>query len=87
MLLPYHLRWGPPITISCLFLVLFLQYLLRIPQSIGASGIMLIFLGMITVSLSETHFCVLNMYWGGGGILIHQRQVCLWGTSASVETE
>ncbi|MPC38435.1 hypothetical protein E2C01_031942 [Portunus trituberculatus] len=32
MLLTCLLRWGPPITTSFLFLVLFLQSLLRIPQ-------------------------------------------------------
>ncbi|MPC10867.1 hypothetical protein E2C01_003510 [Portunus trituberculatus] len=37
MLLPYLLRWAPPITISFLYLALFLQSLLRIPQSGGAS--------------------------------------------------
>ncbi|MPC55775.1 hypothetical protein E2C01_049719 [Portunus trituberculatus] len=31
MLLPYFLRWAPPITTSFLYLVLFLQFLLRIP--------------------------------------------------------
>ncbi|MPC21100.1 hypothetical protein E2C01_014073 [Portunus trituberculatus] len=60
MLLPYLLRWAPPTTISFLYLVLFLLFLPRIPQSRGASGIMLFFPGTITVSVSETHLCVLN---------------------------
>ncbi|MPC51383.1 hypothetical protein E2C01_045227 [Portunus trituberculatus] len=60
MLLPYRLRWAPLITVSYLYLVLFLQSLLRIPQSRGASGIMWILPGMITVSMSENHLCVLN---------------------------
>ncbi|MPC49658.1 hypothetical protein E2C01_043468 [Portunus trituberculatus] len=38
MLSPFHLHWAPPITISFLYLVLFLQSLLKIPQSGGASG-------------------------------------------------
>ncbi|MPC12905.1 hypothetical protein E2C01_005620 [Portunus trituberculatus] len=59
MLLPYLLRWVPPITTSYLYLVLFLQSLLRIPKA-KVTGIMLIFPGMITVSLSEIHLCVLN---------------------------
>ncbi|MPC63039.1 hypothetical protein E2C01_057130 [Portunus trituberculatus] len=37
---PYLPCWAPPITISFLYLVLFLQSLLRIPQSRGASGIL-----------------------------------------------
>ncbi|MPC12333.1 hypothetical protein E2C01_005021 [Portunus trituberculatus] len=45
MLLPCLLRWVPPITISYLYFVLFFQSLLRIPQSGGASAIMLIFPG------------------------------------------
>ncbi|MPC99853.1 hypothetical protein E2C01_095295 [Portunus trituberculatus] len=40
MLSPFHLRWAPPITISFLYLVLFLQSLHRIPQSKGASGVL-----------------------------------------------
>ncbi|MPC17315.1 hypothetical protein E2C01_010166 [Portunus trituberculatus] len=38
MLLPYHLHWAPPITISFLHLVLFLQSILRILICGGASG-------------------------------------------------
>ncbi|MPC46012.1 hypothetical protein E2C01_039719 [Portunus trituberculatus] len=40
MLSPFHLRWAPPITISFMYLVLFLQSLRRIPQSEGASGVL-----------------------------------------------
>ncbi|MPC94968.1 hypothetical protein E2C01_090160 [Portunus trituberculatus] len=72
MLSPFRLCWGPPITISFLYLVLFLQSLHRIRQSKGASGvlplpvggtrggIMLIFSGMIIASVSETHLFMLN---------------------------
>ncbi|MPC37285.1 hypothetical protein E2C01_030759 [Portunus trituberculatus] len=59
MVLPYLFRWAPPITISYPYLLLFFQSLLRISQSRGASGTVLIFPGMITVSVSETHLCVL----------------------------
>ncbi|MPC98281.1 hypothetical protein E2C01_093644 [Portunus trituberculatus] len=40
MLLPYLLRWVALITISYLYLALFLQSLFRIPQSGGASGVL-----------------------------------------------
>ncbi|MPC63891.1 hypothetical protein E2C01_057999 [Portunus trituberculatus] len=60
MLLSYHLCWAALITISFLYFVLFFQSFLRIPQTGGGSGIMPIFPGMITVSVSETHLFVLN---------------------------
>ncbi|MPD02417.1 hypothetical protein E2C01_097996 [Portunus trituberculatus] len=40
MLSPFHPRWAPPITISFLYLVLFLESFLRIPKSGGASGVL-----------------------------------------------
>ncbi|MPC99380.1 hypothetical protein E2C01_094790 [Portunus trituberculatus] len=40
MLFPCLLRWAPPITISFLYLVLFLQSLLRIPLSGGTSSVL-----------------------------------------------
>ncbi|MPC62882.1 hypothetical protein E2C01_056972 [Portunus trituberculatus] len=40
MLLPYLLHWAPPTTISFLYFVLSLLFLLRILQSGGASGIL-----------------------------------------------
>ncbi|MPC87924.1 hypothetical protein E2C01_082806 [Portunus trituberculatus] len=38
MLSPFNLHWAPSITISFLYLILFLKSLLRIPQSGGAFG-------------------------------------------------
>ena len=79
MLSPFLLRWVPPITISNLYLILSLQSLLRIFQSRGAfgilpllvgetwGGIMLIFLGMITASVTET----VSVCW------VHNRGECL----------
>ncbi|MPC36276.1 hypothetical protein E2C01_029729 [Portunus trituberculatus] len=40
LLLPYLLHWAPPITVSFLYLVLFLQSFLKIFQGGGASGIL-----------------------------------------------